>query len=441
MNHLDKDILHLQLTGSFKGEMTVPGDKSISHRSVMLASLAEGDTHIEGMLEGEDNLSTIGAFEAMGVAFARPEEGKLIVRGKGIDALSEPEDVINAGNSGTTTRLLMGILSGLPMYAVITGDRSLRKRPMRRIIDPLTDMGAVIRARYNNNNLPATIDGKNSKLKGITIKTPIPSAQLKSAIILAGLFADGETVVEESMKSRDHTEVMLKHFGVPVEVDGNKVKVSRVNKLTGCSIEVPGDISSAAFFIVGALITEGSELRINNVGLNPTRTGIIDVLLKMGGDIKIENTKEDGEMRGDIIVKHSTLKGVEVAGEDLLRSIDEFPALCIAAAFAEGTTVISDAEELRVKESDRISVMYECLKSLGTKVEEKNDGLIIEGLGSDKQGLREGSSVDPQDDHRVAMAMSLASLHLEHGVKIKDSSCVDVSFPGFFETLKSVIKN
>lgn len=437
---MDDNIKKIKHCSSLVGEIEVPGDKSISHRAVMLGSIAEGDTTITGFLEGEDNLSTIEAFQSMGVAFERPETGKLVVKGKGIDALTEPEDVIDAGNSGTTTRLLMGILAGLPFYSVINGDHSLRKRPMRRVIEPLTEMGASIRARYNNNNLPVTIDGKASKLKAINIKTPIPSAQLKSAILLAGLFAEGETVVEESMKSRDHTEIMLELFGAPVEVDGNIIKVKKTDKLIGTDIDIPGDISSAAFFMVGAMITDNSELKINNVGLNPTRTGIVDILKKMGGTVFVEDIHGAGEKRGNVVIKTSALKGVEIKGEELLRAIDEFPAICIAASFATGRTVISEAHELRVKESDRIKVMADSLKEIGIKVEEKDDGIIIEGIGSDRDTLKEEATINSAGDHRVAMAMSLAGLQMKEGITIKDADCVDVSFPGFYKSLEKICK-
>ena len=437
---MEDNIKKIKHCSSLLGEVKIPGDKSISHRAVMLGSIADGDTTITGFLEGEDNLSTIEAFQSMGVAFARPETGILVVKGKGIEALTEPRDVIDAGNSGTTSRLLIGILSGLPFYSVINGDHSLRKRPMRRIIDPLLKMGASIIARYNNNNLPVSIDGKGSKLKGINIKTPIPSAQLKSAILFAGLFAEGETVVEESLKSRDHTEIMLELFGAPIEVNGNVIKVKKADKLIGTNINIPGDISSAAFFMVGGMITENSEIKMDNVGLNPTRTGIIDILKKMGGIIEVEEIDCSGEKRGNLTIKTSSLKGVEIGGEELLRAIDEFPAVCIAASFATGTTVISDAQELRVKESDRIKVMADCLKEIGIKVEEKDDGLIIEGIGSSRESLKEVATINSDGDHRVAMAMSLAGLQMTGGISIKDADCVDVSFPGFYESLEKICK-
>lgn len=438
---MTEDIKKIKPSVGLSGEMTVPGDKSISHRAVMFGSLAVGDTTIKGFLEGEDNLSTIEAFQSMGVAFARPETGILVVKGKGYRELREPEDVIDAGNSGTTARLLMGILVGQPFYSVINGDHSLRKRPMRRIIDPLREMGGSIEARYKGNNLPVTINGLESvkNLKGINIKTPIPSAQLKSAILLAGIFAEGETVVEESLKSRDHTEIMLSLFGGSIEVEGNIVRVSKSPNLKGVEVNIPGDISSATFFMVGALITKNSELKINNVGLNPTRTGAIDILKKMGGNITVEEIKSEGEKRGNIIVKSSKLNGLNINGELLLRAIDEFPAICVAASFAEGRTVISEAQELRVKESDRIRVMSDCLKEIGIKVEEQDDGLEIEGLGSSREGLNESATVDSAGDHRVAMAMTMAGLQMDGGITIKDATCVDISFPGFYESLDDVL--
>ncbi len=413
-----------------RGEITVPGDKSISHRSVILGSIAEGRTEITGFLEGEDNLSTIAAFTLMGVNIQR-NGSSVIVDGSGLDGLKEPEDVINAGNSGTTTRLLLGLLAGRPFFSVITGDDSLRKRPMKRVVEPLSMMGASIAGRKSSSVLPLAISGK--RLKAITYRTPVASAQLKSAILLAGLSADGQTIVEEPEKSRDHTERMLRLFGANVKTSGNSASVSSTNRLTGCKITVPGDISSAAFFMAGAAFTPGSELLIRDVGINPTRVGIIDILKKMGGSIELTGQRESsGEPVSDILVRGSSLKGVDIRGSELLPAIDEFPIICAAAAFAEGTTRISGAKELRVKESDRIAVMSESLTAIGINNTETEDGIIIEGLGT---GKAKGGIIKSYGDHRIAMAMAMAALRTESGVEIEGAASVDVSFPGFFKLL------
>ena len=416
-----------------KGEITVPGDKSISHRSVILGSIAEGRTEISGFLEGEDNLSTIAAFSLMGVNIER-DGSRVTVEGRGLDGLQEPTDVINAGNSGTTTRLLLGLLAGRPFFSVITGDESLRSRPMKRVVEPLTQMGAVITGRKGSSVLPLSVSGR--RLKGIAYRTPVASAQLKSAILLAGLSADGETIVNEPEKSRDHTERMLRLFGVDVKTSGNSTSVRSTNRLTGCKIIVPGDISSAAFFMAGAAFTTGSELLIKDTGINPTRVGIIDILKKMGGSIELNSVRESsGEPEGDILERGSRLKGVDIDGSELLPAIDEFPIICVAAAFAEGTTRISGAGELRVKESDRIAVMSECLAAIGIKNTEIEDGIIIEGLGAKNA---KGGTIKSYGDHRIAMALAMAALRTETGVEIDGAASVDVSFPGFFKLLSKV---
>lgn len=417
-----------------RGEISVPGDKSISHRSVMLGSIADGVTEVTGFLEGEDNLSTIGAFRSMGISIDAPGHGNVVIHGKGMDGLREPEDIIDAGNSGTTTRLLTGILSAQPFFSVITGDSSLRKRPMKRVVEPLIKMGARISGRKGGSLLPLAITG--ARLKGVYYKTPVASAQLKSALLLAGIYADGETAIEEPERSRDHTERMLKLFGAYVKTKGNSVVVNSTKRLNGCKIKIPGDISSAAFFMAGALITSGSELLIKDVGVNPTRTGVINILRKMGGSIEILNEREaSGEPVADILVKSSRLKGVEVNGQELLSAIDEFPIICVAAAFAEGTTRITGAGELRVKESDRVAVMSGSLSSIGVKNKEEKEGITIEGLGTIEA---EGGEVESHGDHRIAMSMAMAGLKCRKGVSISGAASVDVSFPGFFKTLSGV---
>ena len=424
--------INVEPKGSLRGECTVPGDKSVSHRAVMLGAIAEGDTVVNGFLEGEDNLSTIGAFEALGITIERPSVGKLIIKGRGLYGLREAKDILDVGNSGTTARLIAGILSAIPFFTIITGDASLRSRPMARVITPLREMGAQISGRAHDSLLPLAITG--GILTGNEYKSPVASAQVKSAILLAGLYANGTTTVIEPLKSRDHTERMLKLFGAGITVEGTSVTVKGGTALKGTEINVPGDLSSAAFLMVGALITEGSELLIKGVGVNPTRCGIIDILKKMGGSFEILNATDDAEPVADILIKSSKLVGARISGKELLPAIDEFPAICVAAAFAKGKTIISGAAELRVKESDRISTMVAFLKTIGAKnINERDDGLEIEG--SEKLS---GGSVDVSGDHRIAMAAAIAGLKCDEGVSVSDAKVVDVSFPGFFELLDSL---
>ena len=426
---------------SLKGEITVPGDKSISHRAIMLGSIAEGDSHISGFLEGEDNICTLNAFRLMGIEIERVKRGKLIIHGKGLNGLKEPLDVIDAGNSGTTTRLLTGLLAGQNFLSVITGDEYLRKRPMKRVLEPLTKMGAVIHGRDKGNLAPLVIIGH--RLKAMDYVSPIASAQIKSAILLAGLFAEGITSVTEPVKSRDHTERMLKTFGADIKVEGLKIKIKGGSRIMAQDMDIPGDISSAAFFIVAGLITRGSEVLIKNVGVNPTRTGIIDMLKRMGGDIELLNERElSGEPVADILIKSSSLKGIEIGSRDVPRAIDEFPILCIAASVAEGRTVVTGASELRVKESDRIATMGMELKKIGVKVEELPDGMIIQGVQGFKRpapaGSRQGARVQSHGDHRVAMSMIVAGLVAGGGTKVEDIKCIDTSFPGFLKKLSEL---
>jgi len=420
-----------------RGEISVPGDKSISHRAVILGSIASGRSEITGFLEGEDNLRTVEAFRAMGVRIEAPARGRLVINGVGLTGLKPPGGTIYAGNSGTTARLLCGLLSGQTFIATIDGDASLRARPMKRVTGPLREMGAVISGKDEGAYLPLTIKG--SKLHGINHTSIIASAQVKSAILLAGLYADGETTVtEQSLSpSRNHTEIMLRGLGAPIDIKskGLRVTIKKTEALRPFgAIEIPGDISSAAFFMVGALVTPGSGLCIKGVGINPTRTGIIDILTRMGADIELVNRKDDlAEPMADITVKSSGLRGVKISGEELLRAIDEFPVICVAAACARGTTVIGGASELRVKESDRISAMARALAAAGVKAEERPDGIVIHGGG----GVR-GGTIESLGDHRVAMAMAIAGLASTGGIEIKDAACVDVSFPGFFSLLEGV---
>ncbi len=410
----------------------------------MFGAIAEGSTQIRGFLKGADNLATIAAFKAMGVDIDEPFVGDntLIINGSGLKGLKAPKGVIDCQNSGTTARLLTGLLCGQNFPTELTGDASLRARPMGRVVRPLTDMGAKIAGREGSSIsgskdktfLPLCISP--STLRGIHYNTPVASAQLKSAILLAGLYAEGETSVTETAKSRDHTERMLRAMGADISVNGLTVGLNGGVPLRGININVPGDISSAAFFMVAALIVPGSELLIKGVGVNPTRTGIIHILKKMGGLIELQNERGgDLEPTADILVKASKLKGIDIDGTALLPAIDEFPILTIAAAFAEGRTEIRGAGELRVKESDRIAVMSDVLKNMSVSSEESPDGLSITGRPF---GTLDGGKFTSHGDHRIAMSLAVAALGAREDISIYDASSVDVSFPGFFTGLNEV---
>ncbi len=416
---------------SVKGEITVPGDKSISHRSIMLGAIANGITTVRGFLRGEDNMSTMHAFRAMGVDI--DDDGETIrITGRGLHGLREPGDVLDCGNSGTTIRLITGLLSGQSFFSVVTGDQYLRKRPMKRVVEPLSLMGARIAGRNGGTLAPLAITG--GSLKGIEYKTPVSSAQIKSSIMLAGLYAAGETSVSEPSLSRDHSERMFRHFGASLDIHDTGVTVRGGVELTAREVTVPGDISSAAFFIVAGLITPNSELLIRNVGVNPSRTGVIDILLAMGGNIQLLDEREvSGEPVADIFVRSSRLKGTNISGAVVPRAIDEFPAICVAAARAEGVTTIRDARELRVKETDRITAMAVNLGTLGIMVTECEDGMDI--TGSDKLS---GGTVDSCGDHRIAMSLSIAALVASGAITVTDIDCVATSFPTFFPLLEKV---
>ncbi|MFC4404357.1 3-phosphoshikimate 1-carboxyvinyltransferase [Gracilibacillus xinjiangensis] len=418
---------------SLRGTISVPGDKSISHRAVMFGSLAKGKTMITNFLAGEDCLSTIEAFETMGVKITRNNQ-TVIVESEGIEGLKEPLVPINLGNSGTTARLLMGILSALPFHSTLYGDASLTKRPMDRITIPLKEMGAMIDGRENGKYLPIAIRG--SKLQPIHYHTPMKSAQVKSGVLLAGLLTDGKTIVEEDTKTRDHTENMLKAFGADLTVEGNRVIINGNIPLSSCDIEVPGDISSAAFFLVAAAITPGSEVKIENVGLNPTRTGIIDVLKLMGVAITLEEKRTvGGEPIGDITVQSSNPKAATIEGEIIPRIIDEIPIIALLASQADGTTVIRDAEELRYKETDRIESVVTTLRALGANIEPTNDGMIIEGNAN-----LTGAKTNSYGDHRIGMMIAIASLLTEDTVELHDDKCIAVSYPTFFDDLNKLLQ-
>jgi 3-phosphoshikimate 1-carboxyvinyltransferase len=418
----------VQPRSGLRGEISPPGDKSISHRSVIMGAIAEGITQVEGFLSGEDCLSTIKAFEIMGVRIEGVGADSIRIHGRGIDGLKEPDGVLDMGNSGTSMRLISGILAGQLFYSVLTGDSSLRSRPMKRIADPLRLMGARIYGR-GGDFAPLTIMGGN--LKPIEYQTPVASAQIKSCILLAGLFAEGETVVTEPAGSRDHTERMLRAFGADVVSHGLTRKVKGRPKLTGQGVIIPGDISSAAYFLMAAVLCPDSEVVIENVGLNPTRSGILEALEAMGGRISLERRREEsGEPVADLHIRSSQLKGCDFGGDLIVRMIDEVPLLAVAATQAEGETKICDAAELRVKESDRISATVSELRKLGGQIEELDDGMIIAGGNK----LR-GGECQSYGDHRMAMSLAVAGLMSESGVTIYGADCINTSFPGFWDML------
>jgi 3-phosphoshikimate 1-carboxyvinyltransferase len=411
-----------------RGEITVPGDKSIAHRAVIFASIANGQSRIVNFSAGDDNSRTVRAFRRMGVEICREGEA-LSINGQGWEGLAASNATIDCGNSGTTMRLLSGLLAARPFSSRLDGDSSLRQRPMQRVIDPLRRMGARISSTNDSGLAPLEIEG--GKLRGIHYRAPIASAQVKSAILLAGLQAEGVTTFEEPIKSRDHTELMIRGFGGDISIDGRSVTIKGGQSFSARTVRIPGDISSAAFFMVAAAIIPGSDLIIRGVGCNPTRDGVIEVLRGMGSSIEILNTRvEIGEPVADLRIVSSGLKGIDVGAEVVARTIDEYPILAVAAALADGTTRFSDVKELRYKESDRIATMTEGLRKLGVHVEECADGMTIRG-----RKRLQGASVRSFGDHRVAMSMAVAGLASDRGVEIDDAGCVDISFPSFFELL------
>lgn len=418
-------------TGALKGEVNIPGDKSVSHRSIMLGSIANGTTIVRGFLRGEDNYRTLEAFRAMGIEIT-DDGSEIRIAGKGLHGLTEPGDLLDCGNSGTSMRLLTGLLAGQKFFSVLTGDQYLRRRPMKRVADPLSYMGASISGREGGSKAPLAITGR--QLHGIRYESPVASAQVKSAILLAGLYAEGETSVTEPHVSRDHSERMLAHFGADITVLPNGASVRGGKELTAREIDVPGDISSAAFFLVAGLIVPGSELLIRGVGINPTRTGILDILRSMGGDITLVDQRElSGEPVADLLVRASSLRGIEISGDVIPRAIDELPVVCIAAACAEGTTVIKDAQELRVKETDRIAAMAKNLRAAGVDARETADGMEIAGGGTIA-----GCTVDSFGDHRIAMSMLVAGLVASDEITVTDTACIATSFPGFTTILERI---
>ncbi len=412
-----------------KQEITVPGDKSISHRAIMLSAIAEGESKIFNFLLGQDCLSTVDCFSKMEVPIEITAK-EVKIQGLGLKGLKRPKNVLDVGNSGTTIRLMSGILAGQDFDCQITGDASIQKRPMGRIIAPIKQMGGVIYGSPRENFPPLTIEG--GKLKGIKYSMPVASAQVKSAVLLAGLYGEGTTTVAEIQKSRDHTERLLKYLGANLEQKGSAVVLNPTHKLYAKEIYVPGDISSAAFFLVLAAIVKEGQITLQNVGLNPTRTGIIDVLRKMGAKLKIFNQKVvNSEPMGDIFITNSELKGIEIGGTMIPRVIDEIPVIAVAAAFAKGLTIIKNAEELRVKETDRITAIATELKKIGAKIEETKDGLIIQGTGK-----LTGGEINSYQDHRMAMALAIAGLASQEGVIIDNPQWVEISYPNFFDEIR-----
>ncbi|MEE4378532.1 MAG: 3-phosphoshikimate 1-carboxyvinyltransferase [Candidatus Competibacteraceae bacterium] len=426
-------MLHFRVEsgGALRGHLRVPGDKSLSHRAIMLGSLAEGSSQVEGFLDGADCLATLNAFRAMGVTIEGPAQGRLIIHGVGLHGLQAPTESLDMGNSGTAMRLLAGVLAGQRFDSVLLGDASLNRRPMKRIIEPLSLMGAQIEAT-DSATAPLHIHG-GQRLTGISYRMPIASAQVKSCILLAGLYAQGRTAVTEPAPTRDHTERLLKGFGYPVEKQGDDVMLTGGGRLQACAIDIPADISSAAFFMVGASIAPHSDLLLEHVGINPTRTGIIQILQRMGADITLSNERlSGGEPVADIRVKSAALHGIEIPPEWVPLAIDEFPAVFIAAACAQGETVLTGAEELRLKESDRIAVMAEGLQTLGIVAQPTADGMRIQG------GQLTGGTVDSHTDHRIAMAFAIAALRSNGPIHILDCTNVNTSFPGFAELARGV---
>lgn len=420
--------------GPLRGTITVPGDKSITHRALILSSLAEGTSTITGYCRGEDCLHTLASLQALGISFhVQPET--LTVSGKGLWGLSEPSSILDCGNSGTGFRLLSGVLAGQDFFSILTGDDSLRHRPMDRIVTPLRIMGATIQGRKGGNYAPLAIRG--GKLNPIEYSSPISSAQVKSAVLLAGLFAKGITKFSEPQLSRDHTERMFRFLGIPFERRGLQIHLQGHHPYQAKNFHIPGDLSAAAFFLVGATILPGSEVCIPTVGMNPARTGILDILWEMGANIQVQNPREEGgEPVADLLVRSAPLHGISIDKDRVPQTIDEFPILCVAAAFAEGSTVVSGAEELRVKETDRIQAMSNELKKLNVIIQGTPDGFIIQGKSSIC-----GGNCTSYGDHRVAMSLAVAALAGNSPTVIRQTDCIDTSFPEFSDKLLDLLTN
>lgn len=421
--------MNIQRSNGLKGEVKIPGDKSISHRAVMLGALAKGTTKITDFLQGADCLSTMECFRRMGIQIQNTS-GEVLVHGQGLHGLAAPSDLLNVGNSGTTIRLLSGILAPQPFSATLTGDASIQKRPMKRVMEPLSQMGAKIESLSGNGCAPLRISG--TPLKGIHYKTPVASAQVKSCILFAGMYADGATTVTEPVLSRDHSERMLEHFGARLTREGTAVTIQPEPQLAAREIPVPGDISSAAYFIAAAALVPHSEILIRNVGINPTRSGMLEVCRAMDADIQYLNERDDsGEPTADLLVRSSSLKGTVIEGAVIPALIDELPVLAVMAAFAKGETIIRNAEELKVKESDRIAVMVENLSAMGADITGTPDGMIIRGGPA-----LHGAEIHTYKDHRIAMSFAVAALAAEGTTHIEDADCVNISYPDFYGDLQ-----
>ena len=425
--------MKLKTTSCLRGEVTIPGDKSISHRSIMFGSISKGITEIHNFLEGADCLSTISCFRNMGIDIEN-KHGIVTVHGKGLRGLNAPSCVLDCGNSGTTTRLISGILAPQHFDVTLTGDDSIQKRPMKRIMEPLSMMGADITSLRENGCAPLSIRGR--QLHGIHYHSSVASAQVKSSILLAGLYADGETTVTEPKLSRNHTELMLQFFGADVRTSGTTATVLPAAELYGNKVQVPGDISSSVYFVAAGLIIPNSEILIRNVGINPTRDGLIRVCKAMGADITLLNENRDySEPTADILVRTSNLKGTIIEGDIIPTMIDELPTVALMACFADGTTIIRDAAELKVKESNRIAIMVQNLTAMGADVEETEDGMIIHGGNP-----LHGAVIETKKDHRIAMTFAIAALAAEGETEILDAECVDISYPQFYRDLLSLAR-
>ena len=425
--------LVLEKASELKGNISVPGDKSISHRSLILGSIARGETRISNFLNSLDCLKTLECMQALGAEIELGKNNSVKIKGKGLYGLQEPKDILDVGNSGTTIRLLTGLLSGQDFYSVLCGDASIRKRPMKRVVEPLRLMGADIRGRKDGQLAPLSVKG--NKLNPLHYTLPVASAQVKTALLLAGLYAKGETVIKEPLPARDHTERMLKIMQADIKIFPPEIKLMGGKELKGTDIFIPGDISSAAYFIVAANLLKGSQITIKKAGVNPTRTGIIKILNKMGAKIVILNYQiKSNEPQADLMIEYSKLKGVEIKKEDVPFLIDELPLIAVAATQAQGKTVVSGAKELKVKETDRIKAIVSELKKMGADIEEKEDGFIVEGPSK-----LNGAVCESYNDHRIAMSLAVAALLAEGKTVIRNSECIDISFSGFEDTLQKLI--
>ncbi|HAN48164.1 MAG: 3-phosphoshikimate 1-carboxyvinyltransferase [Nitrospira sp.] len=423
-----------------KGTIAVPGDKSVTHRAIILTALAEGLSQVTDYCRGEDCLNTMRAFQSLGVRIEETPE-RLTVHGKGMWGLTEPFGPIDCGNSGTGIRLMAGLLAGQDFFTVLTGDESIRRRPMGRVVKPLRAMGATIAGRKGGELAPLAITG--TRLKGMSYESPVASAQIKSSLLFASLYADGLTTISEPRLSRDHTERMFAYFGIPFHRDGCTVRIEGRPSIrwSGKTVVVPGDLSAAAFFIVGASIVPDSDVTVLSVGMNPTRTGLLDILRQMGAHIEVLNPREEaGEPVADLRVRSMPLRGVQIGPEQIPQTIDEFPILCVAAAVADGETVITGAEELRVKESDRIATMAAELRAMGARIEERPDGMVIQGLGrKGANGALTGATCASHGDHRVAMSVAIGALTAAQPTQIQGTACIETSFPNFDRKLLELL--